>query len=1127
MSEKKGIIQSISNTVELPLFYPRFNFSISILFLFLFHFFTLSISAESAIEQKPARLITGSLKGAEVESLEFSEFNLTPEERTWLDDNRKNLVLFYDSTFPPIEFKSETGTFIGLGADIIARIEKILGISFIKKPSADWNKHLDALESGECAIAPTIVRTAERESYAFFTKPYIVVPVVLITLRGMDEVTTLNTFTGKRIGVVSGYASEKYLHDQSLLSRFEVVPVPNVPEGLQRVSLDEIDAFAENIASAAYYIEKNGILNLKVAGKTDFAFDLSIAVSRKYPLLYSSIQKALDTISESELAKLRKKWISLEMDLGFDPQTLLLLKLTGLFTGVLILSLAGITFFLKHRLDQKVIDLRKSEEFKKRVYESSRLPIIVMDAKTYKFLDCNQAAVEIYEYATKEEVLGKTPMDVSAPLQYDGTPSAEKVVYYINLAKNKGSVVFEWLHQRPDGASWDAEVHLLSFNVDKKQFLQFSCMDITQRKQAGNALRAERQFLTDMIDFLPDATFVIDPDHRVVAWNRAAESMTGVKRAELLGKGDYAYALPFYGERRPILIDLIDKTQEEIEKAYKYIRRKGTIIYAETFIQRLNQGKGIYLRGEATLLFDQFGNRTGAVEVIRDITENKQAEESLMTFKESLENSTDAIGMSTPQGVHYYQNKAFSGLFGNIAGYPPDTLFQDKTVGEEVFKTIMSGEKWIGEVKMYSKDGQVLDISLRAYANKDSNGKITALVGIHTDITKRKKTEAEHDKLQAQLAQSQKMESIGRLAGGVAHDFNNMLGVILGQTELVLSQVDSALPFFDNLQEIHKAAERSADLTRQLLAFARKQTVAPKVIDLNETVEGMLKMLKRLIGEDIDLVWHPGIKLRPVMMDPSQIDQILANLCVNARDAIKGVGRVNIETARSIINEADCSRYSAALPGEYILLTVSDDGCGMDQKTLSRLFEPFFTTKELGKGTGLGLATVYGIVRQNNGFIHVESEPDRGTFFKIYLPCHENKENLKLKEELNTCVSGQETILLVEDEPLILRMTKEMLKLKWYTVLSAATPEEALSLARNHAGKIHLLLTDVIMPGMNGRDLAQKLLSLHPLMKIIFMSGYTANVITDQGILDEGIHFIQKPFSMKDLASKVRETLDH
>jgi two-component system cell cycle sensor histidine kinase/response regulator CckA len=371
------------------------------------------------------------------------------------------------------------------------------------------------------------------------------------------------------------------------------------------------------------------------------------------------------------------------------------------------------------------------------------------------------------------------------------------------------------------------------------------------------------------------------------------------------------------------------------------------------------------------------------------------------------------------------------------------------------------------------------------------------------------------------------MESVGRLAGGVAHDFNNMLGVIIGRSEMALDQVVPSQPLHADLLEIRKAAERSANLTRQLLGFARKQAAAPRVLDLNETVQSMLQMLSRLIGEDVSLSWQPKTALWPVKVDPSQIDQVLANLCLNARDAITDFGKITIETGNRAFDEAYCADHPGLVPGEYVLLAVSDNGCGMDQPTMSHIFEPFYTTKAMGKGTGLGLATVYGIVKQNSGFINVSSEPGQGTSFMIYLPRHAGSgEQAQAQGTARAVLRGQETILLVEDEPASLKMVTTMLEKQGYTILAAGTPREAIRLARESAGKIHLLVTDVVMPEMNGRDLAENLRSFCPRLKSLFMSGYTSNVIAHHGILDGGVHFIQKPFSRNDLTSTVRDLLD-
>ena len=423
------------------------------------------------------------------------------------------------------------------------------------------------------------------------------------------------------------------------------------------------------------------------------------------------------------------------------------------------------------------------------------------------------------------------------------------------------------------------------------------------------------------------------------------------------------------------------------------------------------------------------------------------------------------------------------------------------------------------ELRITTRTGEIRWIDHKCWPVFSKEGTDMGRRGSNRDITQRLL-------LENQYRQSQKMEAVGRLAGGVAHDFNNMLGVILGFTELAINKLPIDDPIQAYLDEVRTASLRSAEITRQLLAFARKQTIAPKVLDLNDTIESMLKMLRRLIGEDIDLLWKPAIDPWQVKMDPAQIDQILANLMVNARDAIAGVGKITIETGKVEFDEPYCRTHAGFVPGRYALLAVSDNGCGMDKETLAKLFEPFFTTKEVGKGTGLGLATIYGIVKQNNGFINVYSEPGQGTTFKIYLLRQEPQEAATEQPRRSSEVpTGTETVLLVEDEKSLLKFARMLLEELGYTVLAAGSPREAIQLVKEYTKQIHLLMTDVVMPEMSGRDMWEQLKTLQPSLKSLFMSGYTANVIAHHGVLDEGVHFLQKPFSREALATKIREAL--
>jgi PAS domain S-box-containing protein len=519
-------------------------------------------------------------------------------------------------------------------------------------------------------------------------------------------------------------------------------------------------------------------------------------------------------------------------------------------------------------------------------------------------------------------------------------------------------------------------------------------------------------------------------------------------------------------------------------------------------------------------------------EVARRTLELKQAEKAAVAaareWQTTFDATKDAIWVLDYEHRVLRSNQAAERLFG---------MTKDRMFGKHCWEIMHGTARAIHECptlqarQSLTRETLELENGARWFAVTadpilDVDGRYTGTVHIISDITDRKRAEIEREKMQAQFLQAQKMESVGRLAGGVAHDFNNMLSVILGYTEMALEHVAPSEPMHGDLMEIFKAAHRSSAVTRQLLAFARKQTIAPIVIDLNETIEGMLKMLRRLIGENIELMWKPGKVRLAVKMDPSQIDQILANLCVNSRDAIQDVGRITIETDKAAFDEADCVDHAGFRPGDFVLLSVGDNGHGMDAQMLTNIFEPFFTTKGVGQGTGLGLSTVYGIVQQNNGFIDVDSEPGKGTRFKIYLPRHAGQPVELLRESAQEMPLSQgETILLAEDDAALLHLCERMLKELGYTVLSAATPVGVLHMAETQRERIDLLITDVIMPEMNGRDLSNHLRNRHPGLKTLFMSGYTADVIAHREILDEGVCFIPKPFTKRDLAVKIREAL--
>ncbi|AKJ63542.1 PAS domain S-box protein [Kiritimatiella glycovorans] len=638
--------------------------------------------------------------------------------------------------------------------------------------------------------------------------------------------------------------------------------------------------------------------------------------------------------------------------------------------------------------------------------------------------------------------------------------------------------------------------------------------DQTEERRAREALEESEQRFRTLFETAPIGIFTTTSVGNVLAANPAMARMLGFHSGrqaveELRDLGAELYARP---ERRAEFLHLLKK-HGHVENFEYEARGEG--------------GKELWLSMNARIS----GRREDGPFTIdgftTDITARRKREMELERLMTAIEHTEESIVVTDADAHYLYMNPAFE----RVTGYSRDEALgktpaihksgkHDRAFYETLWATITEGRTWQGNFVNQRKDGTQYTEEATISPVLDPRGNIVNYVAVKRDITS-------EIALENQYRQAQKMESIGRLAGGVAHDYNNKLQSIMGYAELALAEAGDHLELREHLEELRRAAERSADLTRQLLAFARRQTIVPRVISLNDTITGMLKMLRHLIGEDIDLAWQPSEKLWPVNLDPTQIDQILANLCVNARDAIDGVGMVTIETRNVSFNETYCDEHPGFKPGDYVMLGVSDNGCGMSEETREHIFDPFYTTKGVGEGTGLGLATVFGIVKQNNGFINVYSEPEEGTTFRIYLSRHKgDAAEHTPSEDDRQAPRGGETILLVEDDTSVLQFGSTMLAQLGYEVLTAHGGDEALTVLADHNEQVDLMLTDVVMPGMSGKDLAGKVQRLHPGIKVLYMSGYTANAIAHHHVLDEGVRFIPKPFSIQTLAERVRETLD-
>ena len=680
--------------------------------------------------------------------------------------------------------------------------------------------------------------------------------------------------------------------------------------------------------------------------------------------------------------------------------------------------------------------------------------------------------------------------------------------------------------------------------------------DITRLRQADDALRASDQRLRQAVrvshigifehDHVAD-TIYLSPELRAIFGIRDDDEMV-VGGAPENGQAHAVAFMDFiHPDDRDFVAAALARAHDPLgdgiyDVEHRHIRPDGGIRQLSTRAQTFFEGDGAH-RGPV---------RT--VGAVRDVTALRAAEQALRASDERLRQAVRVSHIGIFEHDHASNRIYLSPEQRTITGIGPDVevlVGCESQPGEKAvtLTTIIhpddaqqvaaamarahdpAGDGYYDlEYRQTYPDGSVRWLTTKSQTFFEGEGaerRPVRTVGASRDITADKQAEHERQALQAQLSQAQKMESVGRLAGGVAHDFNNMLNVILGWSSLALSDLAPDHPLHDALHEIHTAAERSAGLTSQLLAFARRQTVAPKVVNLNDMVTRSLTMLGRMIGEDVQLVWNPGHPLWPIRMDPSQIDQILANLAANARDAIAGVGRVTIATGNITVTAADRNDRTWFTPGDYVLLRVADDGSGMDEETQSHIFEPFFTTKPAGQGTGLGLATVYGIVRQNEGLIDLTSKPGEGTTVSIYLPRFAGDRAAGDAGQADDAPErGRETVLLVEDEPMMLELSRTMLEKLGYRVLAAATPAAAMALADRYTDQIDVLFTDVVMPSMSGDDLAARLVQSYPHLKCLFASGHFSHGLARGGAINEGVHFLQKPFSLADLAAKLREALD-
>ncbi len=1046
--------------------------------------------------------------------------------------------------YPPFSVVTVQGEADGFSVELLRVALEAMGREVIFR-TGTWPQIRSWLETEQVEVLPLVGRAPEREALFDFTVPYMSLHGAIVVRKGTQGIRHIDDLTGKQVAVMKGDGAEEFLRKKKPDIRLHATD--SYATALRELSAGQHDAVVMQRLVAVRLIQDLQLAGLEIIGQSvdGFVQEFCFAVPEGHSRMLALLNEGLAlVIADGTHRRLHSKWFAnfqlpsnrplvIGGDYKFPPYEYLddqgqpagfnvdLTRAIGRQMGIDIEVRLGPWPEIMDQLQSGQIDAIQGM-----IYSAER-------DHSYDFTAPH--LVPQYVAVTRSE-------DPPPPSTLAGLEGKRIIV-------QAGDIMHGFLRQNDARAetvsavdSQEEALRMLALgHCDCVLAARITALYWINRHGWDHLVVGHKPFLTS------EYCFAVREGHSALL-STLAEGL------KVLGDtGEYRRIYDHW-------MGVYEAPESKVAAALRYLAL-GTIP-----LLLLLLASYIWSRSLRT----QVAQRTEALRRSKE------------TYRLLADNTLDVIWTMNLDLVFTYVNPACRYLSGFepeewIGAHLKDHCDEDEfrmmtaIIEQEIDKGPASTGV-IFESAMRTKQGDPMPVEIHGRIVYDAGGHPVALQGVTRDIADRKRAEAERQKLSEQLEHAQRMESVGRLAGGVAHDYNNMLSVIIGYSELALDKVAPDGPLQGDLREILTAAKRSADITRQLLAFARRQPIAPRAIDLNTTVENMLKMLRRLIGEDIELTWRPGDELQSVTLDPSQVDQILANLCVNARDAIPGMGQITIETrnvpleqiepgamdlrevdlgamnpgrvdpdrvdvaprdveqagpAESDRARASCAGFDEEHPRSFVMLSVADDGVGMSSSTKEKVFEPFFTTKDLGKGTGLGLATVYGIVRQNRGFIHIDSEPGLGTTVKVYLPRAGEHQELQSVDREDSSSAGQgQRILLVEDELAILKLDYRILAEAGYEVTPASSAREAIELAERQLEHLDLLITDVIMPDMNGHDLAKVVAVLHPCAKILYVSGYAADAIANHGILEPGVALLRKPFSKRELTTEVRSILD-
>ena len=1057
-----------------------------------------------------ARLGQGasSLKGV------TSTISLTEEERAWLRAHPVIRVV-QDPGWPPVEFVDEHGQPSGMTADYLTLIERRVGVTFERVRDLSWQEAYGRLKRWEIDMTTSVAVTPERERFWTFTKPYMKIPIVILTEADVTYVGSMRELAGKKVAVVDGYAVSDWIPRD--YPDIRLVRVRNAKEGLDLLERGDVFAYIDNMLVVSYYLAKLKAANVKIAGATPYVNAQSMAVRKDWPILAGILQKALDSISKEERDDIYYKWVPIRYEHGFNYR--LLWRALAVFAVILLWLVVWnrkLSREIRYRKRAEA-DLSTSEQRFRQLFEAATMPMCFIDNEG-ALVDFNKCFVETFGYSREEiTTLNEWQQFVCRDPDYRRW-AADTWQSSVHRAVEKKTLI-EAGEYRLTCKSGETRTFVVSGAILGDNVLA-AFFDITERQRAEEALLASQLRLTEAMDLAGIVYWEVDPKTVEFIFNDPFYTFYGTTAER---EGGYRMSREEYGKRF-VHPDDMYIFQQAAEKRLASKEREFQNDVEHRIVRRDGEVRHIFARIHVSR--DATGRVTRYYGANQDITERKKQEEERAKLWSAVERAGEGVFMLTPDGSCFsYVNAAFCKAYGftheELVGKSTAMTRSDRhpqSFHDSLWSDLQMGKTWSGRQTRQRKDGALIEVETTIAPVRDTSGTIIHYVGVERDITQQLQ-------LESQLRQAQKMEAIGTLAGGVAHDFNNILTVIMGLANLMQMSVGPDDRLRRHIDQIVLSSERAAELTRSLLAFSRKQQIDVKPHDVNAVVASTAKLLKRLLPEDVELRVNLADHSLVTLLDTAQIDQVLINLATNARDAMPNGGSLTISILAVELEESFKKTHGFGKPGRYVLLSVSDTGIGMNEETMARIFDPFFTTKEVGKGTGLGLSSVYGIVKQHGGYVDVTSKVLKGTTFDVYLPLvntvarHATAESFQVK-------GGSETILVIEDDADVRKMMITVLSDQGYTILEAANGETAIRVFDEHKDATSLVILDVVMPGKNGREVLDVIARLNPLIKAIFVSGYTGDIVLDKGVQEDGVDFLEKPISVAKLLSKIREVLD-